>query len=62
MSANSKDRLGREAIYPAVVILESCPKCGAQPGDKCTETYAGKVITRATPHRPRIEASKPKVG
>lgn len=60
-SSNTKDRLGKEAVYPARVIMEACARCGAKSGDKCTEMYGGKLITRATPHRVRIEESKPKI-
>lgn len=60
-SANTKDRQGKAAIYPARVILEKCARCGAGSGNKCTEMYGGKLITRATPHKIRIDESKPKI-
>lgn len=60
MSAR-KIREGIEAVYPVDIITVACPKCGAKPGDKCWETYGGKTFPRATPHRPRILESRPKI-
>ena len=59
---SKKRREGLEAVYPAPVILVACPRCDAPAGEKCTEQFGGETIWRKTPHRPRIEESKPKLG
>lgn len=60
-SASSKNRAGLNAVYPAAVMLEPCPRCAAKPGDKCWEVYGGKVVARPNPHLRREEAAKPLV-
>ena len=61
-SVSRRRREGQEAVYPVAVMLVRCPRCGAVPGDKCLETWGGETFPRKTPHAPRIEESKPKIG
>jgi hypothetical protein len=48
-----------EVPYDPKVLLEACPSCGADIGDRCTRRFGGRIV-KCGPHLERVNLSKPK--